>query len=210
MQDDVGKIIYGVLIAFMVIITAWIGYVFIVGCGFSLDCEGYYAPPERTPIPTLIPAKMPVPEVGDSKEELVKCRVSAESLLGAWASEGYPESEAFSFSDVEGTACTATYVADVQPLFVEANLWFPGSLACSTCHHADIATASTQLDMSSYAGVLAGSWRASADEDGTDILGGGVWEESILYDELFVSLSMPFGRPPDLPAEGPVIFAGSP
>jgi hypothetical protein len=210
MQDDVGRFIYGVLIAFLVVVTAWIGYVFIVGCGFSLDCEAYYAPPERTPIPTLIPAKLPIPEVGDSKVELTKCRVSAETLLGAWASAGYPESEAFPFSDIEGTACTATYTRDVQPLFVEANLWYSGALACSTCHHADIATASAQLDMSSYAGVLAGSRRASADEDGNDILGGGVWEESILYDQLFVSFAMPFGRPPDAPPDGPLVFAGQP
>ena len=74
MGDDVSKIIYGVLIAFVVVIAAWIGYVFIVGCGFSLDCKSYYAPPERTPIPTLIPARLPIADAGEVGQELEKCR----------------------------------------------------------------------------------------------------------------------------------------
>jgi hypothetical protein len=210
MGDDVSKVIYAVLVAFVVVITAWIGYVFIVGCGFSLDCKSYYAPPERTPIPTLIPARMPVPAAGEVSRELEKCQVSAETLLGAWASSGYPESDPFAFTDIKGTECTATLVADVLPLFVEANLWYPGAIACSTCHHADIESATSRLYMSSYAGILAGSQRASADVTGNDILGGGVWEESKLYEQLFVSFKMPFGRPPDAPPEGPLVFAGRP
>lgn len=210
MGDDVSKVIYGVIVAFIVVITAWIGYVFIVGCGFSLDCKSYYAPPERTPIPTLIPAKLPLPAAGEVSQELEKCQVSAESLLGAWVSSGYPESDAFPFTDIDGTECTGTFAEDVLPLFVDANLWYSGAIACSTCHHADIAAASAQLDMSTYAGILAGARRDSADVDGNDILGGGVWEESILYDSLFDARTMPFGIPPDAPAEGPLVFAGQP
>jgi hypothetical protein len=210
MQDDVGKIIYGVLIGFIVIILIWIGYLFIVGCGFSLDCDSYYSPAEHTPIPTLIPAKIPIQSEGESKIEITKCQVSAEALMGSWVSAGYPESETFPFNDVNGTPCIGIFAQDVLPLFVEANLWFNGALACSTCHNANISAASAQLDTSSYAGILAGTKRASESVTGDDILGGGDWEASMLYDDLFVSRTMPFGLPADAPAEGPTLFAGSP
>ena len=67
MGDDVKKIIYGVQIVFILIIVVWIGFLFVVGCNFSFDCRSYYDPPDITPIPTLIHAKMPTIEVGGSK-----------------------------------------------------------------------------------------------------------------------------------------------
>ena len=67
MGDDVRKIIYGVLIVFILVIVVWIGFLFVVGCNFSLDCRSYYDPPELTPIPTLIQATMPTIEVSESK-----------------------------------------------------------------------------------------------------------------------------------------------
>jgi hypothetical protein len=210
MGDDVSKVIYGVLVAFIVVITAWIGYVFIVGCGFSLDCKSYYAPPERTPIPTLIPARLPLPAAGGTGQKLEKCQVTAKTLLGAWVSSGYPETDPFSFTDAQGMECTATFYDDVQQLFLEANLWYSGAIACATCHQADINKATARMDLSSYDGILAGSRRASADVAGNDVLGGGVWEESKLYEQLFVVFKMPFGRPPDAPPDGPLVFAGQP
>ena len=210
MQDDVKKIIYGVLIVFVLIIGIWIGYLFIVGCNFSLDCESYFNPPERTPIPTLISAQLPVHKAGESPRDLEKCQVTAETLLSAWVSAGVPESEPFPFVDINGQECNGDFVVDVLPIFTEANLWYASALACSTCHNANIEAASAQLDLSSYSGIISGSRRATASQDGEDILGGGVWEESKLYDQLFVSLAMPFGRPDGLPEEGPLLFAGTP
>jgi hypothetical protein len=69
------------------------------------------------------------------------------------------------------------------------------------------------MDLSSYAGIIAGSRRASADVKGNDILGSGVWEQSKLYEVLTLpnenQQAMPLGRPPDaFPPGGPVILAG--
>ncbi|MEW6093590.1 MAG: hypothetical protein AB1531_06450, partial [Chloroflexota bacterium] len=103
--------------------------------------------------------------------------------------------------------------ADVQRLFSEANLWYNGAPACITCHNSNLAAAAAQLDLSSYAGIIAGSRRASADVTGNDILSGGVWEQSKLYEVLTLpsgsQQAMPLGRPPDVfPPGGPIILAG--
>ena len=52
--------------------------------------------------------------------------------------------------------------------------------------------------------------RTSPDAKGQDIFGGGNWEQSKLYEVLYVNKTEPLGRPPSLPAEGPIIFAGFP
>jgi hypothetical protein len=73
----------------------------------------------------------------------------------------------------------------------------------------ELSAASAQLDLSSYAGILAGSRRAAPEAVGNDILGGGDWEQSLLNQQLFVLQKMPFGRPAGAVAErGPVILAG--
>jgi hypothetical protein len=80
-----------------------------------------------------------------------------------------------------------------------------------TCHNANITAASAQMDLSSYAGILAGSRRTSADAKGNDILGAGDWNASLMNQQLFVLKLMPFGRPPGAVAdEGPTVFAGRP
>ena len=210
MQDDVRKIIYGFLLGFIVIILTWIGYLFVVGCNFSLDCESYFNPPEYTPIPTFIYASMPTIEVGESQAELLKCRTTTKTLLGAWVSTEYPENESFSFNSLDNKDCRGEFSTDILPLFMEANLWYPGALACSSCHNSNIEVASAQLDLSSYSGIVLGSRRSSTADQGNDILGMGVWEDSELNNQLFKTFAMPFGRPPDLPEEGPIVFAGSP
>jgi hypothetical protein len=70
-----------------------------------------------------------------------------------------------------------------------------------------MAVSSAQLDNSTYEGMLMGSRREDGAK-GNDIFGGGIWEESLLYENLFVKKFMPLGRPPELPAEGPIVFAG--
>lgn len=44
-----------------------------------------------------------------------------------------------------------------------------------------------QLDLSSYAGIIAGSRREDVKSKGTDVLGDGNWEKSLLYEFLLVS-----------------------
>lgn len=208
MKDDVRNLIYGVIGLFVIVLIVWIGFVFIAGCGLSLDCEKAAGVPVRTPIPTLIPAGMPAPDTAQG-EVKVACQVTAVGLIGDWVDAGYPETESFSFSDLNGFTCTAVFAADVQPLFLEGNLWYTGAPACTTCHNSNLNAETAGMDLSTYEGILLGSRRTSPDQAGNDILGGGNWTSSLLYTQLFVTQAMPQGRPPDVPAEGPVIFAGS-
>jgi hypothetical protein len=194
-----------------VFLLVFIASLYFVNCGFNNDCsQAGLAPILHTPIPTLISATLPVPQLGSQEVGTVKCTVTAEKLLAAWVSNGYPEKDAYKFTDSKGAACQATFT-DVQPLFTEANLWYAGALACASCHNADLKTAAAQMDLSSYAGMQAGSRRTTAVAKGNDIFGGGIWEQSKLYDMLFVKKLMPFGRPAGAVAdEGPTILAGTP
>jgi len=106
----------------------------------------------------------------------------------------------------------------VQKLFVTPNLWYDGAPACITCHYADIAKATKNMDLSSYSGILAGSNRLNGAAKGNDILGGGNWDNALLHQMLFAPDGktligrppMPLGRPASVPAEGPIVSAGVP
>jgi mono/diheme cytochrome c family protein len=166
----------------------------------------------HTPIPTLVPATLQtngLPFASSSSPE--NCTVSAGALLSAWVSAGSQETQSFPFPDLNGVDCEATF-ADVQPLFTQSNLWYPGALACSACHNAALSSAdSAQLDLSSYAGVKAGSHLSPGSASGVDILGGGSWSSSKLNQVLFVLRQMPYGRQSNsVPAAGPTVLAGIP
>ncbi|MFZ5821074.1 MAG: hypothetical protein ACOYYJ_14355 [Chloroflexota bacterium] len=207
-MDDFRKIMYGVIIGFIGVLVVWISIVYVSACGLSFTCQRGQAVPERTPVPTLAAATLPAPDFSVAAPTVKKCRVAAVDLIGAWVSAGYSESEPFPFTDADGLSCEATFTQDVQPLFLESNLWYPGSLACASCHQPDMAVASAQLDMSSHAGMLLGSRRAEGAQ-GNDLFGGGDWQASLLYDVLYVRKFMPLARPPDVPAEGPLVYAGT-
>ncbi len=208
MNDDVRKMIYGTILVFLVGVSTWVGFLFLNACGFTLTCARGEPQVDRTPVPTLIPATLPVMSMGNG-EVLVaeQCRVPALDFIAAWVEAGAQEHDAFQFVDVNGQDCEATF-EDVQPLFVEANLWSSGSVACVACHSVDVAVSPAQLDLSNYAGILAGSRREDAESKGTDILGTGNWETSLLYEFLATSH-------PDIPghtteASNLLIFAGKP
>jgi len=207
-MDDFRKMIYGVLVAFVAVLVVWVSIVYISACGFSFSCKRGQPMVYGTPIPTLAAATMPAPDFSVSKPTVTRCRIAAVTLIGNWVSAGYSDTKPFTFTDIDGNTCEANFKDDVQPLFLEANLWYPGALACASCHQADISIASAQMDLSSYQGMLMGSLRASQNAKGEDIFGGGDWEQSKLYDVLYAKKSEPLGRPPSLPAEGPIIFAG--
>lgn len=59
-MDDFRKIIYGTLIVFVVGILIWISFLTLSGCGFTASCLGAVPKVDRTSIPTLIPATLPV------------------------------------------------------------------------------------------------------------------------------------------------------
>jgi hypothetical protein len=207
-MDDFRKFMYTALVAFVLLLVVWIGIVYVSACGFTLSCHQGQPVASHTPVPTLAAATLPAPDFAVSGPTVSRCRIAAVNLIGAWVSAGYSDTETFTFTDVDGKSCEANFTDDVQPLFLESNLWYPGSLACASCHQPDMAVASAQLDQSTYEGMLMGSRRENGAK-GNDIFGGGVWEESLLYDNLYVKKFMPLGRPPELPAEGPIVFAGS-
>ncbi len=172
--------------------------------------------PSATPAPTAtriaIPPLATLPAASDRSQPVSltvgECRVEALDLIGAWVQANKPEKEDFPFKSLDGKDCTASFAADVLPLFTQPNIWYGGAIACSACHNADLANASAQMDLSSYAGILAGSRRADASAQGQDILGSGAgWEKSKLYQMIFTR-AMPMGRPASSPQKGPVITVG--
>lgn len=209
MNDDVRKYIYGALLVFLVGVSAWVGFLFLNACGFSLTCRRGVPTVDRTPIPSLIPATMPAMQSGGGEAVAMtdQCRVAATDLLGAWVAAGSSEKEPFQFTDVNGKVCESTF-EEVQPLFVEANLWSSG-LACVSCHSVDVAVSPAQLDLSSYAGMIAGSRRENAEsKKGTDILGSGNWKGSLLYE--FISTSKADVPGHTVAVSDLLIFAGTP
>jgi hypothetical protein len=187
MNDDVRKIIYGTILVFLLGVSAWVGFLFLNACGFTLTCVRGEPLVDRTPMPTLIPATLPSVPMGNG--EVIapeQCYVPAMTFIGAWVEAGAQEHDAFQFTDVNGQNCEATF-EEIQPLFVEANLWSAGSVACVACHSVDVEVSPAQLDLSSYAGILAGSQREDAESEGTDILGAGNWQNSLLYEFLSAS-----------------------
>lgn len=209
MNKDFKTWILGFTFGLPVFLLLFIAALYFGNCGFGEQCAYNRLPSIiHTPIPTIIPAAMPAPETVSGPAASTKCSATARALLSAWVDAGYPENDPFQFSDLNGSTCQGTY-AELQPLFVEGNLWYSGALGCTTCHNTTLTSA--QLDMSSYAGILAGSRRASPDATGKDILGGGNWEASMLNEQLFVLEKMPFGRPPGVvEPDGPTILAGVP
>lgn len=209
MNDDVRKYIFSTLIIFVLGLVVWIGILFVNSCGLTLTCKRGAFPVERTSIPTLLPATLPAMKTGSGELAVSdQCRVAAVDLIGAWVAAGSSETDAFQFSDVNGQNCESTF-EEVRPLFVEANFWYSGSLSCVSCHSVDVTISPAQLDLSSYAGIMAGSRRADADSKGTDILGGGNWNNSSLLYE-FLSTAKPDVPGHTATISGLVIFAGEP
>lgn len=218
MNDSTKNIVYGVLIGLPTMLVVWVFSLYFFGCGSTNSCTGI-PQPDRTPIPTLLAATLPAPKVGaEAVAAKPRCRVAAVDLIGAWVSAGYPETDSFEFTDIKSQKCTATFKEDVQKLFLEANLWYDGAPACTTCHYADVTKATKNMDLSNYAGILAGSNRVGGKPKGDDILGGGKWADALLHKMLFAPdgkteigrPAMPLGRPATVPASGPIISAGTP
>ena len=200
-------LLFGMPIFFCLFIAA----IYIGNCGFNNDCsKASQLQVIHTPIPSLIPATLPVPKLASLGASTPKCTVDARTILSAWVNAGYPEKDVFEFTDLNGADCEATF-ADIEILFTEGNLWYSGAQACITCHNENLGANAARMDLSSYAAILAGSRRASADVKGNDILGGGIWDNAKLNDVLFISKKMPSGRLPGAVAEdGPIILTGRP
>lgn len=212
MNDDTRRLVYGTIIAFLVFITAWLGFVYVSACGFTLSCIQGAPLVVRTPIPTLSPLEhsqgQGQPEA--SPLDFNACRVGATDLIGAWVAAGHSETEAFPFTDLNGQDCQATY-EDIQVLLRENSVWFPGSLGCTSCHNADLAERSGGLDLSTYEAISLGSRRvAESTSPGTDIFGDGNWEDSLLYEFLVTYGLTAQGHSPDVEPSNPVLYVGQP
>lgn len=210
-MDSTHKIVYGVILGFLATVFIFVS----LALYWSCSSPDVMCIPNRslmtlgTPIPTLIPAPTQSP-LGSSDAQaavVIKCRVAAIDLLGSWVSAKYPESDSFTFTDTEGKSCTGTYEADIKPLFNEANLWYNGAPACGTCHNANVETASAKMNLSDYAGILNGSGLSGAQ---VDVLGGGNWMKSLMYDKLMIAKTMPLGRAADVNLQDAIIYAGVP
>lgn len=210
MKRDFKSCMLYALFGLPIFLLLFIVTVYFANCGFSTDCSQASLPGIiHTPIPTLIPATLPSQGRVMQVEAQAGCTATARDLLSTWVNAGYHEAQLFEFIDVNGNKCQASFT-DVLPLFNQANLWYDGALACDACHNSNLSLASAYLDLSSYAGILAGGKRISPTSQGEDILGGGNWEKSTLNDSLFVYQLMPFGRPAGaVPADGPIIQAGT-
>jgi hypothetical protein len=197
MNDDVRKYIFGAITVFLVGVTAWISIIYVSACGVTLTCNRGLPSVDRTPIPTLIPATLPVSDVSwdvESSEPAPltnsdTCRVPAVNFIGAWAALQTPkstEADPFYFVDEDGQNCEAAF-SDVLALLNQPDLRGADSLACTSCHSGDLTVAPAQLDLSSFTGIMTGSRREAKKPKGTDILGDGEWKESLLYDHLTVA-----------------------
>ncbi|HET9912684.1 MAG TPA: hypothetical protein VFQ13_12385 [Anaerolineales bacterium] len=208
MNDDTRRLIYGTIVAFLVFISAWLGFIYISACGFTLTCIQGAPLVVRTPIPTLIPMEHSQAKPEAAVVEFNKCEVAATDLIGAWVSAGHAETEPFPFTDLNGQNCEGTF-ADIQPLFVENSIWFPGSLGCTSCHNADLTNRSAGLDLSSYEAVSLGTRRvAEATSPGTDIFGNGNWEDSLLHEVLVNQGLTTQGHSPDVEPPQTILYAG--
>jgi len=208
-MNDVNKMIYGTLIAFLLFLLFWFSIVYISACGFTLTCNQGAPLVIRTPIPTLIPAANPASPAQGGATEFNNCRVAATDLVGAWVSAGHSENKPFPFTDINGQTCEGTFADDIQPLFVENSLWYPGAIGCVSCHNSDLSDRSAGLDLTSYEAISLGTRRvAGASSPGTDIFGGGDWEESLLHEVLVNQRLVPEGHSPDAPAQDVIVYAG--
>jgi hypothetical protein len=210
MNDDTRRLVYGTIVAFLAFITAWLGFVYISACGFTLNCIQGAPLVIRTPIPTLIPVEHSQGQPESAPAEFNKCQVAAVDLIGAWVTSGHSETESFPFTDLTGQDCEATY-EDLQPLFRENSIWFPGSLGCISCHNGDLTDRSAGLDLSTYEAISLGTRRvAESTSPGTDIFGDGNWEDSLLHEVLVNQGLTTQGHSPEVEPSNPILYVGQP
>ncbi|MBL8092111.1 MAG: hypothetical protein KF758_02540 [Anaerolineales bacterium] len=122
MNDDVRSYIYGTIVIFLVGVMAWIGFLYLNACGFTLTCVRGDLPVYRTPVPSLIPATMPVMQPETASEEITTqelCEVNAQALIEAWVASSVAESQTFQFTDANGLTCQTTF-EEAKALFDSA------------------------------------------------------------------------------------------
>jgi hypothetical protein len=142
--------------------------------------------------------------------EINGAEVRAVDLIATWVESGVPESDPFGDYN-------ATFDENVLPLFTEDGAWFEGSQACTGCHFANSENSYHEMDLSSYAGILAGA-DVLEEPPGVSILGESEagagdydWESAKLHARLRNN-RMPPGWEFDITEEnrdGPLVMAGT-
>jgi len=209
-MNDVRKMIFGTIGLFFLVVVFWISIVYVSSCGLTLACQQARPKFVGTTIPTLIPHSANDMSMNNESAatEFNKCEVSAADLVGAWVTAGSPETDPFPFTDIKGNACEGTYSPDVQPLFVENSLWYKSAIGCVSCHNSAFTERSAGLDLTTYQAILKGSGRADENATGKDILGGGNWESSALYQVLVKQGFAPAGHSAAASPVTLIIYAG--
>src|SRR5262245_37095680 len=114
MNDDVRKLIWGTIVLFLLVVTVWVTSLLIFSCGLNFACRKAAPRVDRTPIPTLIPARHSESQPGEGAlTGFDECQVNAADLVAAWVTAGAPQAEAFAFSDVNGSPCEGTFAEDI-------------------------------------------------------------------------------------------------
>ncbi len=129
-MDDVRKLLYIVVIAFVAVIVTWVTLVVLSACQFSLNtgCAAASPKPYRTSIPTLVPATLPIPT-----HQIQQTATSAAvSVSGTGAPSGSePETTAARPSNPGGPGPAVSLTGDAtagQQIF---------SSNCQVCHGVD-------------------------------------------------------------------------
>ena len=117
-MDDFRKIIYGVLIGFVLILVVWISFLALTGCGFALNCAAALPKVDRTSIPTLIPATLPASVRLLNAAPAVTSTAGGESTIARPSNPGGP-----------GTAINLKGDANSGMQIYATN--------CQTCHNTD-------------------------------------------------------------------------
>ncbi len=93
-----------------------------------------------------------------------------------------------------------SYARDIEPLFRTADLWFPGAKSCDSCHFSGNDNSAAEMELASYAGLMAGSWGFTAPSLARSVLGESSryakdfdWERSVLRRRLTEARMPPDG-----------------
>lgn len=117
-MDDFRKIIYGVMIGFVLMLVLWISFLALFGCNFALNCAAALPKVDRTSIPTLRPATLPAPVRFLNTAPVVTSTTGGESGIPRPSNSGKP-GEAI---DLKGDVNSGTQIFATN---------------CQTCHNTE-------------------------------------------------------------------------
>jgi mono/diheme cytochrome c family protein len=128
-MDDFRKIFYGVLIGFIAMLVVWISFLALTGCGFAMNCAAAQPKVDRTAIPTLVPATLPIPTRMLNAVAAVTSITSAPSSGATAPAEGEVTAARPSNPGGPGPAVDLTGDANSGKQIFATN--------CQTCHNTE-------------------------------------------------------------------------